>query len=40
MDRIGCAEFHGMERWLLVRALKTLEADNKAAVMDEGVKFF
>ncbi|XP_076441955.1 vacuolar protein-sorting-associated protein 25-like [Babylonia areolata] len=33
-------EFHGMEKWLLVRALKTLEVAGKAAVMDEGVKFF
>lgn len=33
-------EFHGIDKWLLVRALKTLEAANKAAVMDEGVKFF
>ena len=29
-----------MEKWLLVRALKTLEIAGKAAVMDEGVKFF
>jgi hypothetical protein len=33
-------EFHGMERWLLIRALKTLEMSNHAAVMEEGVKFF
>ncbi|KAK7466644.1 hypothetical protein BaRGS_00037252 [Batillaria attramentaria] len=33
-------EFHGMEKWLLVRALRTLEAQGKAALMDDGVKFF
>ncbi|XP_025108598.1 vacuolar protein-sorting-associated protein 25-like [Pomacea canaliculata] len=33
-------EFHGMEKWLLVRALKTLEQSGKAAIMEEGVKFF
>ena len=37
-------EFHGIENWLLLRALKTLEADGKAELImfdgNEGVKFF
>lgn len=37
-------EFHGIEEWLLVRALKTLEADGKCELMsfgeNQGVKFF
>ncbi|XP_064598356.1 vacuolar protein-sorting-associated protein 25-like [Liolophura sinensis] len=34
-------EFHGLEEWLLLRALKTLEVDRKAELMgNEGVKFF
>jgi len=37
-------EFHGLESWLLLRALKSLEAQKKAEVMSvggsEGVKFF
>lgn len=37
-------EFHGIENWLLLRALKTLETDGKAELImfdgNEGVKFF
>ena len=37
-------EFHGMENWLLLRALKTLESEGKAELImfdgNEGVKFF
>ncbi|XP_074661707.1 vacuolar protein-sorting-associated protein 25-like [Tubulanus polymorphus] len=34
-------EFYGIEDWLLIRALKTLEEQRKAEVIgDEGVKFF
>jgi len=37
-------EFHGLEDWLLKRALKTLEAEGKAEMIafdgNEGVKFF
>ncbi|XP_076088284.1 vacuolar protein-sorting-associated protein 25-like [Mytilus galloprovincialis] len=37
-------EFHGLEKWLLLRAIKTLEAQRKAEIMmfddSEGVKFF
>lgn len=37
-------EFHSIEQWLLVRALKTLEASGKAELISfgdkEGVKFF
>ena len=37
-------EFHGLEQWLLLRALKSLEIDGKAELMafgdNEGVKFF
>ena len=34
-------EFHGLEQWLLIRALQTLEQQGKAELMsDEGVKFF
>ncbi|KAK3088740.1 hypothetical protein FSP39_023170, partial [Pinctada imbricata] len=34
-------EFHGLEQWLLVRALRTLEIQGKAELMaEEGVKFF
>lgn len=43
-DETEGEEFHGIEQWLLVRALKTLEADGKAELMkfgdNEGVKFF
>ena len=37
-------EFHGLEKWLLLRAIKTLEQQGKAELMmfddGEGVKFF
>jgi len=39
-----CLDFHGLENWLLVRALKTLEQQKKAELIsfdgNEGVKFF
>lgn len=38
------ADFHGLDKWMLIRALKTLEEQGKAEIMDfdgnEGVKFF
>ena len=38
------AEFHGLDDWLLKRALQTLEKQRKAELMsfdgNEGVKFF
>ncbi|KAL4232323.1 Vacuolar protein-sorting-associated protein 25 [Mactra antiquata] len=43
-DETAGEEFHGIEQWLLIRALKTLENDGKAELMkfgdNEGVKFF
>ncbi|KAJ8321029.1 hypothetical protein KUTeg_002616 [Tegillarca granosa] len=37
-------EFHGLEKWLLLRALQTLEQQGKAEIINfdgnEGVKFF
>jgi len=34
-------EFHGIEKWLLLKALRTLETNRKAEVIgDDGVKFF
>lgn len=37
-------EFHGLEEWMLLRALQALQADGKAEIitMDDGkgVKFF
>lgn len=38
-------EFHGIEHWLLIRALKTLQATGKAELIslgqgNDGVKFF
>ena len=37
-------EFHGLEDWLLMRALRTLEVEGKAELLTvgdlEGVKFF
>jgi len=39
-----CAEFYGLEGWLLKRSLQTLEEQHKAELMSydgsEGVKFF
>jgi len=40
-----CLEFHGIENWLLVRALKTLQSSGKAELIslgeaNDGVKFF
>lgn len=40
-DETEGEEFHQLDDWLLVRALKTLEIDGKAELMGtEGVKFF
>lgn len=40
-DETEGEDFHEIEQWLLVRALKALEVDGKAELMgDEGVKFF
>ena len=43
-DDTETEEFHGIEMWLLKRALQTLEAEGKAELMsfdgNEGVKFF
>jgi len=43
-DDTSNQEFHGMESWLLTRALKTLEQQRKAELIsfdgNEGVKFF
>lgn len=43
-DETEGQEFHGLEQWLLLRALKSLEIDGKAEMMsfgdNEGVKFF
>jgi len=43
-DESEGTEFHGLDKDLLLKALKTLEADGKAEIIDfdgnEGVKFF
>lgn len=43
-DETEGQEFHRLEQWLLLRALKSLEIDGKAEMMsfgdNEGVKFF
>ncbi|XP_035661224.1 vacuolar protein-sorting-associated protein 25-like [Branchiostoma floridae] len=40
-DDTTSQEFHGMESWLLTRALQTLQLERKAELMgSEGVKFF
>ncbi|XP_048238484.1 vacuolar protein-sorting-associated protein 25-like [Haliotis cracherodii] len=41
-DDSSSQEFHGLENWLLLRALKTLQSQGKAELIDgsEGVKFF
>ena len=40
----GCTEFHGLDKDVLIQALRTLEAERKAELMEfdgsEGVKFF
>ena len=38
---VSFLEFHGLEKTVLLRALKTLQSERKAEVMgDDGVKFF
>jgi ESCRT-II complex subunit VPS25 len=41
---LSIPEFHGLEKWLLLRALQTLQDQGKAELMNfdgnEGVKFF
>jgi len=44
-DDTKSQDFHGIENWLLLRALKTLESSGKAEIMSlgegsDGVKFF
>jgi len=38
---VAFVEFHGLDSWLLLRALKSLEQQRKAEVIgNDGVKFF
>ena len=44
LNVVRVAEFHGLDDWLLKRALETLEKQRKAELIlfdgNEGVKFF